>query len=287
MNKAISKELFQNATRTAYRRHVLTSLPTRLDVTIAMIPFIFGYFIDNQPDGYVSSFGGAARAPVMPTFNTLRWLEKLADYILAEDHEKGLSLRDRAKLAADKDEETPQMGSCARQYQERLFYLECIGGHLTEHEQRRVKTCEVCGCEFVDRSRAGNAKVCRYPCLETYGAIKKRRQRNSGDGRLLRYRLRQDLEYPFYSPAELREISERGETIREDIGEVISAARLRQERGRRIPTEITMDSDIGYFPNGHKRWRSEEDAEALAGEVITYNLRDLEPKEPLYLGHVA
>jgi len=224
----------------------------------------------------------------MPTMNERYGLERLADYILAEDNARGLSLRTRANMEANKDEDYPEIGSVARLHQERIYFLECTGRTLTEDEQRRVKVCAVCGCEFIDRSRRLNTKTCRYPCVGTYDTLRKRRERNAGEVRLLRYRDRQDLEYPFYSPAELYEISQRGETIIKDIGDVMTIAKLRQERGRRIPTEFNMDNDDGYFPNEHKRWRSQEDAESLSGPVITYNLNDVEePEKELYIGHAS
>ncbi|GAA0134739.1 hypothetical protein YSY43_15790 [Paenibacillus sp. YSY-4.3] len=276
MNK--SCEMYPNTKRADYRRHARHSLETRIQAAKTTAVHVTEYYRETH-------VGGDGR---LPTYAETSRLERLADYVLAEDHAKGLSLRDRARLAADKDEETPQVGSCARQYLDRLYYLACIGGELTEYEQRRVKVCEVCGCEFIDRSRRINAKVCRYPCHATYGTLKKRRQRNDGEARLLRYRERQDLEYPFYSPAELFEISQRGESVTEDIGDAITVAKLRQERGRRVPTEVTMDSDFGYFPNNHKRWRTEEDAAALAGPIVIYNLYQPDEEEgELYLGHVS
>lgn len=279
MNEAC--EMYPNMKRTDYRRHAAHSLETRNQIAAESAEFATDYYRDTH-------VGDDGR---FPTYTQRARLERLADYVLAEDHAKGLALRDRAKVEPEKDEVYPQVGSCARQLMERRFFLECTGGQLTEYERSRVKVCEVCGCEFIDRSRRKNAKVCRYPCLETYGALKKRRQRNEGEARLLRYRERQDLEYPFYSPAELFEISRRGESVIEDIGDAIMVAKVRQERGRRIPTEITMDYEEGYFPNAHKQWRaerSEEEAAALAGPVVIYNLFQKEPEEEeFYLGHVS
>lgn len=273
-----SCEMYPNTKRADYRRHAAHPLETRLRVAEEAAGHATEYYRSKHvgDDGRFPAQTERAR------------LERLADYALAGDHAQGLALRDRAKLVPEKDEIYPQVGSCARQLMERRYYLECTGGQLTEYERSRVKVCEVCGCEFIDRSRRKNAKVCRYPCLETYGAMKKRRQRNDGDSRLLRYRERQAFEYPFYSPAELFEISLRGESVVEDIGDVITVAKLRQERGRRTPTEITMDSEVGYFPNGHKRWRSEKEAEALAGPVVIYNLNRKETEgEAFYLGHAS
>ncbi|MDN4069699.1 hypothetical protein QYF50_17490 [Paenibacillus vini] len=275
-------EMYPNMKRADYRRHAAHSLGTRLQVAAT--------FAENATEYYRNKHvGGDGR--FLTRTETTR-LERLADYILSKDHAKGLTLRDRAKVEPEKDEVYPQIGSCARQLLDRRYNLECVGGQLTEYERGRVKVCEVCGCEFIDRSRRKNAKVCRYPCLETYGALKKRRQRNDGDTRLLRYRERQGLEYPFYSPAELFEISLRGETVTEDIGDVITVAKVRQERGKRTPTEITMDSEVGYFPNAHKKWRaewSEEEAAALAGPVLIYNLyqQHEDEEEEFYLGHAS
>lgn len=273
-----SCEVYPNMRRSDYCRYAAHPLGVRLMVSGESADHAMKYFHDT----HVPDTGR------LPTYSEWRRVERLNDYILAEDHKKGLSLRDRAKPEPEEDEVYPQVGSCARQFMEYHYYLQCVGRELSEIERRRVKVCAVCGCEFMDRSRRNNALVCRYPCLKTYGNIKKRRQRNDGDPRLMRYRERQDLEYPFYSPAELFEISQRGETVSEDIGDTITIAKLRQELGRRVPTEITMDDEYGYFPNSHKRWRSEEEAKNLAGPVVIYNLhQEQEEKTEFYLGHVS
>jgi hypothetical protein len=280
-----SRDLFQNTKRRHYATYAAHSLDTRLAVAARMVVPVYGYFCEKQPEGYVSQYGTTARSPKLPTFKERRWLERLADYVLAEDHKRGLSLRARAGIKPEDDEDYPPIGSCARQYMDYTYYLSCIFGELTPDEKRRLKTCEVCGCEFIDRSQAINAKRCRYPCDKRKDAVRQRVKRYDSD-QLKRYRERQDLEYPFYSPVELREISERGESVRDDIRASITRVKLRQERGKRTPTNITMDSDKYYSPNMHKKWR-ETDGEVYP--VITYNLNDKPEKqgESEYLGHVA
>lgn len=269
-----SRDLFQNTKRSYYGKYAAHPLSTRLKVVSHMIVPVYGYFYERQSNGCL---------PWLPTFTEIRWLDRLADYILAEDHKRGLSLRTRAHIQADEDEDYAPIGNCALKYADYMYYLSCVDGALTPEETRRLKTCEVCGCEFIDRSRSVNAKTCRYPCNKRKDAVRKRKERN-GDVRLRRYRERQDLEYPFYSPVELREISERGETVREDIGDAITRAEMRQIYGKKTPTDITMDSDIHYSPNSYKQWR---ESDGVDYPVITYNLYDERRENEECLGHAA
>jgi hypothetical protein len=101
-------ELFINNKKRHYGIHAAHAINKRLAVASAMIPVAYGPFIDRQPDGYVSSYAKPAREPYIPTDNEHDWLERLADYILAEDHAQGLAvLRDPYDKPRDADVYTP------------------------------------------------------------------------------------------------------------------------------------------------------------------------------------
>lgn len=287
---SVIRAALPNTKRKHYRLYAQTPHVDRSEIVTDMAHIANGYFRENQPDGHVAEFGKPFRRPKLHTRNDRQSFELLADFLLAEDHAKGLSLRERAGIEPDEDEEYPTLGIRARSFLDHVYYLECVGTELSDKEKRRVKNCEVCRCDYIDMSPAINARVCGESCRLKKDAIRKRIERNEDD-RLKRYRDRQELEYPFYSPIELYEISKRGETIRNDVGEAASRAKVRQERGKRKPTNITMDSDRQYYPNNYKRWRSDKEGKELAGEVVTYNLRD-QPltegwKEYRYLGHLS
>lgn len=146
-------------------------------------------------------------------------LELLADYILAEDHERGLSLKREANEVSQDNEEYPPLGEGAQEYHLREWVT---GAPITFAEKRLTKVCEVCRCKFIDSSRAKNAKVCGQTCREKKDALRKRADYNKSElglqneKRLKRYRVRQDFEYPFYSPLEMYELASRSEQIFED-----------------------------------------------------------------------
>ncbi|EGG35252.1 hypothetical protein [Paenibacillus sp. HGF5] len=279
-----------NTKRKHYRLYAGTSQTDRTAIAADMADISDRYFRETQPDGYVTEYRKPARRPKLRTLNACQSLELLTDYLLAEDHSKGLSLRDKAKIEAGEDEEYPPLGAGARAFLGYSYYLECIGEGLSEKERRRLKVCETCRCEFIDTSPAINALVCGDKCRLKKDAIRKRVERNDDD-RLKRYRERQAQEYPFYSPVELYERTTRGESVRGDVIEAADRARIKQERGKRKPTNVTMDLDRQYYPNNHKRWRSQKEGKELSGEVVTYNLHDQplteEWKSCRHLGHLS
>jgi hypothetical protein len=147
------------------------------------------------------------------------FIELLADYILADDHLRGLSLMREATKTAKDNEEYPPLGEGAREFHQREWGA---GDVLTIGERRRVKVCEICESPFIDNSRAKNAKVCGDTCRGRKEALRKRADYNESElglfneTRLKRYRVRQDHEYPFYSPQEMYEMSVRSERVYSD-----------------------------------------------------------------------
>ncbi|MCR2805327.1 hypothetical protein [Paenibacillus soyae] len=296
-----ARDLYQNTKRSDYRRHAVHPAPVRSSVAIAALGTeeAYGYFTKRQAAAYskhraysgVFRFNESPGPLVMPTLSQRRWLERMADYILAEDHVRGLSLRTKAQIEADEDEDYPPIGEGARRHLDDAYQRWCFAEPLPERAVDRIKLCEVCRCEFIDDSRNGLAKVCGERCRGRKDAVRKRLKRHESP-QLKRYRDRQKHEYPFYSPVELFEITTRGETVSAEPDKSIDARRIRQERGRRKPTEINMDSDRHYSPNKHKRWRTEKDAAELAGPVVVYYVKD-RPLTPeftecrRYLGHLA
>lgn len=285
-------DLFQNTKREHYRRHAVHSQPVRNAVAATALHTTeaYGYFLERQAAAYSRhrSLGANFRfhespGPViLPTAPQRNWVERLTDYVLAEDHAKGLALRTKIQIEAKVDEEYPPVGEGARRYMDDGYQRWVFAESVPEKIADRTKLCEVCRCDFADRSPNKGALVCGDECRGWKDKVRKRLERND-DPELKRYRERQKHEYPFYSPVELTEIAMRGESVKAEPEKAIDTARIRQERGRRKPTNVTMDSERQYFPNGHKRWRSEEAAAELAGAVITFNIYH----QNECLGHVA
>jgi hypothetical protein len=146
-------------------------------------------------------------------------LDLIADYILTEDHLRGWSLRREAAEVGKIDEEYPPIGEGAQEYHQREYVA---GPPITIGERRRVKKCEICRCDFIDKSRRFNAKVCGDTCRDFKDVLRKRAEYNESEHgihnekRLKRYRERQDFEYGFYSPYEMYELNNRSERVYSD-----------------------------------------------------------------------
>lgn len=257
---------FPNKKRVNYRQHAQIPSEHRLRAAEDSAAHVMRYFIDRQPGGYRSSYLNDTkdRKLCLPTANERRCIELVTDYLLAEDHVRGLALTEKPRIKEGEDEDYPPLGEGARRFLEYTTFF-----YLTRQQAQRVRRCEVCDSDFLDESRAGNSLVCGEICRERKDALRQRKKRNDGDGRLKRYRERQDYEYPFYNPRELFEISTRGESVNDGVDETITRARLKQTRGVRKPTEINMDYDRNYSPNGYKFrfWRADNEAADAAGPV--------------------
>lgn len=219
-------------------------------------------------------------------------LELMTDYILAEDHKRGLLLRRDADKKNDSNEEYPPLGEGAQAYMERSLY-ECMP--LSPKEKKRLKRCEICESDFIDESWPGNARVCGPTCRQRKDNLRHRESYNlavhdrEGETRIKREWQRQDFEYPFYNPEELRHLAERSEVSYEDDDldaiyykddEEFDQKRL---NGKRKPTR-SLDEEYdfesipyNYFPTSRDKFRKEEDFARESGPVTVRNMKDLEP----------
>jgi hypothetical protein len=202
-------------------------------------------------------------------------LELLADYLLAEDHLRGLTLKREVNEIAQDNEEYPPLGEGAQEFHHREWVA---GDVITIAERRKVKVCEVCDCKFIDNSRAFNSRVCGEPCRTKKDALRKRKDYNESElglqneKRLKRYRVRQNHEYPFYSPLEMYELSVRSEQVYSDdklerkVYKSQEATELENGprfQGKRKPMWVSdkfgelNDKALSYRPTGRDRFINE------------------------------
>lgn len=207
-------DTFPNGKKSQYEAYSKRNLIRRMIVSEDMASAVRGLFASRQPERYKPS--EPVKPKVLPTFKEWNALELVADFILAGDHARGLALRRKA----DDDEadlsklEYPPLSTAARHVLERQY----IGFPLTIGERRKVKTCDICGCEFIDPTKNLSAKRCEKACRDEWDRRRKRREYNDDvhdiqEERYKRDWQRQQLEYPFYSPKELRELKSHGEIV--------------------------------------------------------------------------
>ncbi|MBY0597360.1 hypothetical protein [Bacillus bingmayongensis] len=151
-------------------------------------------------------------------------LDKLSNFILAEDFNRGVLLTDRPReKGAEKSEYAP-LGEGARKFRR----LEDGLTPFTDKQLQRIKKCEVCAGKFIDESRAGNARVCGESCRRAKDSVRKRREYNlvehniEGEERYMRDWRRQQLDYTFYSPFELNHIGDYNELKSDEIEKIVS-----------------------------------------------------------------
>lgn len=201
------KRKYRIASRTTSRKFAELSLASRITEAGDRVAEVQEYFrkLDSAP---------------LESALTSESLENLANYILADDLAQGLSLMrsPRTPDAVRKEElDRPSMGEGA------VEYAEFTGEHSLD-ELSRVKDCEVCGHPFIDRTKPRNKKRCGESCDLEHNRQRKRARTDrknraqkgevvdKGDSRYKRERERQQHEYGFYSPWELTEVRDRGES---------------------------------------------------------------------------
>ena len=253
------KRYYPNHYRRHYKQHTADgSLWSRMNVAEGLAHEINEYFTERQKT-YVNQPPSPLQIPPRQSGQTI---ELLTDYVLANYHVRGLSIKRESDGKIRVDEEYPPIGEGAREYIDRCF----VGVPINPEERRRLKKCEVCESLFIDRGRAKNAKACGQSCRKRKDALRNRVAYNKSElglhneKRLKRYRDRQDLEYPFYSPHEMYELSNRSEQVADD--KKIDAAAYRQDEdfdevrfnGRRKPAYVGRDElsekPFNYRPKG-------------------------------------
>ncbi|WP_017150910.1 hypothetical protein [Bacillus bingmayongensis] len=255
-------------------------------------------FPDFKKDDYRlhSSFGTEVRLQVASPFASLValydgvgskqqsvLLDKLANFILAEDFNQGVMYTDRPREKGTEKPEYVPLGEGARKFRR----LEDGLKPLTDAQLSRIKKCEVCEGEFIDESRAGNAKICGESCRRIKDSIRKRKEYNrdehnlEDEGRYLREWQRQQLDYTFYSPFELNHIGNYNELKSDEIENIVSEVNSEfAMNGLRKPRFNSMSELEGsedykessdYVPRfGKKKY------DIRWGTVTTYSIDELE-----------
>ncbi|OLN23712.1 hypothetical protein BTO30_02955 [Domibacillus antri] len=182
----------------------------RLDIADSLAKEMWEFFVALQKPGYKHTM--PARKVMMPMPRVKSSVELLTDYILAEDHALGLMRKDYADGKLEIDDEVPPLGEGARDFMEM--------GELTEDEEKRVRVCEICQSNFIDRSRNKMAKVCGAQCGRFKNRLRNRSAYNEkvlgleDETRRKGDRQRMDLEYGFYNPYEMWWLSNKSEGAR-------------------------------------------------------------------------
>lgn len=154
-------------------------------------------------------------------------IDLLTDFILAEDHARGLMLKrspnNEESALEELRKEYPPLGEGAQEYMRNYIERQYIGVPLSIGEKRQlakltVKRCEICESEFIDRTKNGIAKVCGDSCRKEKERRRQKRLYNNNvynidEARYKRDWQRQQYEYPFFSPKELYELLVYGEIV--------------------------------------------------------------------------
>lgn len=281
------KAYFPNNYKKHYVQHAADGgLTERVEFAGELADELRQQFASIQRNGYTAQM---APSPVqLPPHDVLLGTELLTDYILAEDHVRGLKLQRDANEFEKFSDEFPPLGEGAQELLERSY----LGVPLSIGEKRRVKECEVCRSEFIDCTKPGNAKVCGPTCRERKDAIRKRKSYNEselglvGEARRKRDRQRQDYDYAFYNPYEMNELSTRSESSydedkldRQAFKHAEDYAEWRLE-GKRKPKFVGRDEfddkkPFNYRPKGRNKPQNEADWTQKNGEVVVRKLSDI------------
>lgn len=208
-----------NTRKRHYEEYAKTPLSHRMRIVTDILPLAYWHATNGQP-----------------LQSETHAVELLTDFLLADDLADGYLLRDRFREETDEHSlEYPPLGGKARAYQEMEMNL------LTPVMLERRKVCECCLSYFIDTSPANNALRCGPRCTRWSEMLRVRRYRNDGDNRKKRDRVRQQHEYPFYSPYELEHINQFPERCYTDVT-IDRKSQARSRGGRKKPQGVTMDS---------------------------------------------
>lgn len=274
-------EMYPNRTSAAYRRHAEHSQEDRIRWadTAAHTALEYYHSIHTGDDG------------LLPTQEALDRLERISDFVLAEDHVKGLSiLRDPYDRPRNEDISAFPGEGAAAYMRENGLDIACLAD-AEEAVGGNVKVCRTCGYPFEDRSRRKNKLDCGPSCRTRYKTLWMRVER-FGTDELEGERNRMALEYPFYNPQEMHSLEKRSERSYGDSDKVsrMTAAKKRKEaHGRRI-TAVLKDergSTENKYLDGRYDWVSTQrewrrESTIWWGEMVTYNIAD-QPLTPSFV----
>lgn len=263
-------ELFPNWTRANYRTYAKQPLDQRLQISETTAELYDEHYYDNHVGG-----DGRFRTEI-----DKQRLERLADYILAEDHVNGLSImRDPYDMPRDRDLDNP-IGEGAREFMRKQnVSIFCEADAEAAAEKFGVKLCRGCLHPFEGRTRQLD---CGPTCRRRYKTMWERVKR-FGTIDLEGERNRTKLEYGFYNPQEMENLQERSEQsygTAKKLANMIDAKRRKEGHGRKNTVQLVdkkgtegagyLDGEYGwtsdrnkYKGNNHSIWW---------GEVITYNM---------------
>ncbi|MFP3378910.1 hypothetical protein SB767_21270 [Bacillus sp. SIMBA_069] len=256
--------LFPDYKKDDYRLHSTFGIETRMRVASPFASLIVLY------DGV-----GSSQRSVL--------LEKLANFILAEDFNQGVMLTDRPREKGTEKSEYISLGEGARKFRR----LEDSINPFTDKQIQRIKKCEVCEGNFIDESRAGNAKVCGESCRSIKDSTRKRKEYNrdehniEGEGRYMREWQRQQLGYTFYSPYELNHIGNYNELKSDEIeglvSEVNSEFAMNGQRKPRFNSMSELEGSEDYKESSDYVPRfGKKPVDIRWGAITTYSISEIE-----------
>lgn len=312
-----------------YEANASAPLESRLVAADRYIDLTYGDFIQRQPDGYKNRPGTPVREPYFPLQLEYEWLERIADYILADDHAKGLMIIRDPVDTPRKQDVWIEPGEGATEYIRSKqavadavpYVLENFGRlkadayantdfsvieFLTDFEaavnrgdtesltdiastltRKQVseeggpgtKICVICDLPFVDHSAVKNAKVCGKRCAKVRRKLHMRVSR-FGTTELEGERNRQHLEYPFYSPEEMKILETRSERSYGDttkLSRMAAAKERKQKHGVKHTVTLVGEAKFGVYT-----WRSNRNAHQFAkwgrdirwGPIESYNVKE-------------
>ncbi|KOY12600.1 hypothetical protein [Paenibacillus xylanivorans] len=263
-------ELFPNWTRTNYRTYAKQPFAQRLQIAETMAELYDEYYYDNH-------LGGDGRFRTQLEYQRL---ERLADYILAEDHAKGLSImRDPYDMPRDRDLIVPP-GSGAREFMRKhSIRIYCEADAKGAVEKFGGKLCQACQHPFEGR---GNQLNCGPTCRRLYKTLWERKKRY-GTIEFEGERNRMQLEYGFYSPQEMENLQERSEQsygASKKLANMADAKRRKESHGRKNTVQLIDKKGTegaGYL-DGVYGWTSDRNQykgthhDIWWGEMVTYNM---------------
>lgn len=278
---AVTCKVLPNRYKKHYVANASAPLGPRMSAANRYVDLAYGDFIERQPDGYKWRPGAPVREPYFPLPEEYEWLERIADYILADDLAEGLMImRDPYDNPRNEDVWTPPGEGAAEYIRSRQAVIDAVPYVATNFGQlkadayantdftaieylvdfeasakqgntselaalassyRRIhieseggpgtKICVICDLPFIDKSRSKRADVCGRSCARRRHTLAVRGYRY-GTTELEGERNRQHLEYPFYSPAEMRILETRSESAYGDTNKIsaMSAAKDRKQK---------------------------------------------------------
>jgi len=274
-----SCELFPNYAKSDYKRYSEIPLERRLDTGSAYADITLTTYWNRH-------IGGDGK---LPTSAEHMRLERLADYILAEDHVKGfMTIRDPYE-ELDAISVCYPPGEGAIEFMRKHDDIFCIADAEPYADGKHTKLCGVCGYVFEDFTRPKNKKYCGPSCVKIHEA-RALRIRKHGSESYEGERNRMSAEYPFYSPAEMRLLEERSEVSHggyDKLERLYSAKERKKTMGGHknevklvdiigTPGQKYLDGQYGWVSNRNSGRKSvkNDNSSIWWGSVVTYNIKE-------------